>query len=70
MKCQYLGTWSGEGCNEDAIPGTRYCHVHRSQGPSNEISDKVWGIGCPVYLAVVIVGAIILTAVSMCGGFS
>ena len=59
MKCEYLGTWSGQGCDEDAVPGTCSCHIHRRQGPDNEIQDKVWGYGCPITVAVVIVGAII-----------
>lgn len=29
MKCQYLGTWLGEGCDRGAEPGTDY-----SQEPS------------------------------------
>ena len=55
MKCQYVGSWSSQGCNEDAEPGERFCHAHRLQGRSNEIQNKVMGCGC--------IGAIILLIV-------
>ena len=42
MKCGYVGLWSNQGCNEDAEPGERFCRVHRVQGPSNEITNRVW----------------------------
>ena len=45
MKCQYVGWFTRQGCNEDAVQGTRFCHAHRSQGPSNETSGKIM-TGC------------------------
>lgn len=55
MKCQYQGTWTRAGCNEDAIPGTNFCHAHREQGPVNQIRDRVTGWGCLVGLALFMV---------------
>lgn len=45
MKCQYVGWYSRRGCGDDAEPGEQYCHVHREQGKSNEMSAKIGG-GC------------------------
>ena len=62
MKCEYVGFWSHQGCDNDAEPGERFCRVHRIQGPSNELNNKLWACGC----IGIIVLSIVLTAVTVC----
>ena len=53
-KCEYIGLWSQQGCDNDAILGDRFCHVHRIQGPGNEMSNR-WGSGCLWVVAIIVV---------------
>ena len=59
MKCQYVGWYSGQGCNEDALPGERFCNAHREQGRNNEATGKFMG-GC------LLVGVILIVAMVVC----
>ena len=49
MKCEYVGWYSRQGCNEDALPGERFCNAHRQQGRNNENASKIFG-GCALVL--------------------
>ena len=42
-----FGLPSARGCNEEAMPGERFCHVHRIQGSSNEATRRFM-VGCLV----------------------
>lgn len=57
-KCEYKGYWSGGGCNEDAVPGTRFCNAHRTQGRDNEIRRKLY-----VWMFLIFVGLLFLLIV-------
>jgi hypothetical protein len=46
-KCEYLGWYSRDGCDEDSVEGLRFCHKHRVSGPSNEVNRKIF-VGCLV----------------------
>ena len=63
MKCQYVGWYSRQGCNEDALPGERFCNAHREQGPRNERSAKFMG-GCLI-AGIAFVAFIVVCAVAM-----
>ena len=54
VKCQYLGWFSREGCNEDSEPGSPFCHVHRVSGPSNRTNRKIF-VGCLVLVIVLLI---------------
>ena len=56
MKCQYIGSWSGAGCNNDVSPGERYCHQHRMQGPANSCGTQA---GCLAVILMVVVAVIV-----------
>lgn len=65
MKCQYVGWYSRQGCNDDAMPGQRFCNAHREQGKSNETAAKISG-GCLwVFAAVVFFFLFILIVLSV-----
>ena len=61
-KCQYRGSWTLTGCNEDVVPGTDFCHAHRDQGPANRIQSKVMGWGCLV--SIVLLALVITLALT------
>lgn len=65
MKCQYQGTWTRTGCNEDAVPGTDYCHAHRDQGPANKVQNNVMGWGCIVSVILVVL-IVIFASTGLC----
>jgi hypothetical protein len=66
MKCEYIGSMSHEGCNEEALPGDRFCHQHRVQGRNNELTRKLQ-IGCLVLGLLLIGGCGVFCAVAIIG---
>ena len=62
MKCQYVGSISNRGCNNDAERGTRFCHEHRVQGPDNELGNRLT-CGCVTVFVILF----ILVSLGLCG---
>ena len=60
MKCKYVGLYSYAGCNEDAIPGSSFCHAHRKQGPGNAVNRKIRGCGCALLIGLGLIFLIII----------
>ena len=40
MQCEYVHALTKEGCNETAVPGSRFCNTHRISGPQNERNEQ------------------------------
>ena len=57
MKCDFVGLYGG-GCDREAVPGTKYCHAHRQQGPAMDTTRVIY-VGCSV------VGLLIILAMSI-----
>ena len=53
-KCEYLGWYCRDGCNDDSLEGSRFCHRHRVSGPSNEVNRKIF-VGCLFAVIVILV---------------
>ena len=65
-KCAFRGLWSQAGCNEDALPGSPFCHAHRDQGPASDLQRKVFGWGCGGTIALVAL-VLVLSFFGLCG---
>ena len=65
-KCEYIGLYSAEGCNEDAAPGERFCRRHLYQGRGNEITRNIWACGClgGILLTIIATVAVVCTSSS------